>query len=71
MPRAAFPLQDNGSDCGVFALKFADYLSHEASSSRLLEPDGGNGGAPLRFSAADMDYFRHRIALEIHFQCVL
>ena len=23
------PRQDNGSDCGVFTLKFADYLSHQ------------------------------------------
>ena len=44
------PRQQNGCDCGVFALKFADYLSEDA---------------PMDFSQADMPYFRNRICLEI------
>ena len=56
---AALPRQYNGSDCGVFTLKFADFLSLDAASSALP------------FTAADMAYFRHRIALEISLQTVL
>lgn len=46
----AIPHQNNGCDCGVFTLKFADYISE-----RL----------PLKFSQKDMPYFRRRILLEI------
>jgi hypothetical protein len=44
------PRQQNGCDCGVFALKYADYLSEDA---------------PMKFSQADMPYFRNRICMEI------
>ena len=44
------PQQGNFYDCGVFACKFADYLSE---------------GLPLVFSQTDMPYFRRRIVLEI------
>ncbi len=44
------PLQRNGSDCGVFALKFAEYLAEDRD---------------LSFSQSDMPYFRRRIALEL------
>jgi sentrin-specific protease 1 len=56
---SALPRQYNGSDCGVFTLKFADYLSLQAA------------GCALPFTADDMEYFRHRIALEISLQRVL
>jgi sentrin-specific protease 1 len=44
------PRQQNGCDCGVFALKYADYLSEDA---------------PMDFTQRDMPYFRNRICLEI------
>lgn len=50
------PQQNNGSDCGVFTLKFADYASE---------------GLPFNFTHRDMPYFRRRIALEIKYQQVL
>ena len=66
---ANIPRQDNGSDCGVFTLKFADFLSHDTP----LRPaaGGGSAAAALDFSAADMNYFRNRIALEIQLQRVM
>ena len=89
------PRQDNGSDCGVFTLKFADYLSHcppphtpppppqqqqhaqHTRSSAAAQRSGGQqqllsgDEAQLDFSAADMEYFRSRIALEIKLQRVM
>ena len=50
------PRQNNGSDCGVFTIKFADYASEDR---------------PFNFTHRDMPYFRRRIALEILFQRVL
>lgn len=47
---ASTPQQDNGTDCGVFTCMFAYYLALQLQ---------------LRFSAADMPYFRQRITLEI------
>jgi len=44
------PRQLNGCDCGVFTLKFADYISEDL---------------PLTFSQSDMPYFRRKIVLEI------
>ncbi|CEO95939.1 hypothetical protein PBRA_004629 [Plasmodiophora brassicae] len=44
------PRQNNGCDCGVFTLKFADFLSD---------------GLPLTFHQSDMPYFRRRCAKEI------
>jgi len=44
------PQQMNGSDCGMFTCKFAEYLSRNA---------------PITFSQADMPYFRKRIIYEI------
>ena len=46
----AIPQQINECDCGVFASKFADFLSE---------------GVPLSFKQADMPYFRRRMTLEI------
>jgi len=43
------PAQTNGCDCGVFMLKYADWLALEA---------------PLSFVQADMPYFRRRIVAE-------
>jgi len=54
--RTKLPQQNNGSDCGVFMLKFMDY----ASENR-----------PFDFTFRDMPYFRRRIALEIANQQVL
>jgi len=68
------PHQNNGSDCGVFTLKFADFLSHDPHTSQLLSPHSSSlspHSPPLRFAASNMDYFRHRIALEIKLQRVL
>ncbi|XP_028967754.1 uncharacterized protein LOC114828306 [Galendromus occidentalis] len=50
------PKQANGSDCGVFALKFADYA---ARNSRV------------NFSQRDMAYFRQRITYEILQEAIL
>jgi len=50
------PRQMNGWDCGVFACKFADYLSENRE---------------MDFSQADMSYFRLRMTLEIKYQMVL
>ncbi len=47
---ANVPRQNNFDDCGVFTIKFADYLSESR---------------PLQFTANDMPYFRKRAALEI------
>eukprot|EP00092_Neocalanus_flemingeri_P023276 GFUD01025237.1.p1 GENE.GFUD01025237.1~~GFUD01025237.1.p1 ORF type:complete len:578 (-),score=147.22 GFUD01025237.1:98-1831(-) len=44
------PLQQNGSDCGVFCCKVADYLSRDL---------------PLDFCQDDMKYFRKRMIFEI------
>jgi sentrin-specific protease 1 len=44
------PLQDNGSDCGVFTCKFADYLGERLD---------------LTFSAPDMPYFRRRLMTDL------
>lgn len=40
----------NGSDCGVFMTRTADYLAR---------------GAQLDFTQADMPYFRRRMVLDI------
>lgn len=40
------PKQMNGCDCGVFMLKYADYIAK---------------GCPLTFHQRDMEYFRLRI----------
>ncbi|XP_055327636.1 sentrin-specific protease 1-like isoform X2 [Paramacrobiotus metropolitanus] len=44
------PLQNNGSDCGVFMLKFADYISRRRE---------------INFDHTNMPYFRRRICWEI------
>lgn len=44
------PQQMNGSDCGMFACKFAEYITREAS---------------ITFTQADMPYFRRRMVYEI------
>ena len=44
------PQQQNGSDCGIFACKVAEYLSRET---------------PLSFDQEDMAYFRKRMIWEI------
>lgn len=44
------PQQMNGSDCGMFACKFAEYLSRDA---------------PFSFSQQEMPYFRRRMVYEI------
>ena len=44
------PQQQNGYDCGVFALEFADYVAQDAS---------------INFSQRDMPYFRQRMIYEI------
>jgi sentrin-specific protease 1 len=65
------PRQDNGSDCGVFTLKFADYLSHSPPLPLTSSPASRSVSPAFHFTAADMDYFRHRIALEIKQQTIL
>ena len=45
----AIPRQMNGCDCGVFMLKYADYIA---------------SGCPLTFTQADMGYFRRRIVAD-------
>ncbi len=47
---ADVPLQQNGCDCGVFALQAAEHLSR---------------GVDLSFSQLDMPYFRKKIAADI------
>ena len=44
------PRQENGSDCGVFTCKFAEYLSRDSE---------------LSFKQKDMDYYRDRMVYEI------
>lgn len=44
------PQQNNGSDCGVFACKYADYIAR---------------GQPLTFKQSHMSYFRSRMIWEI------
>ena len=44
------PQQQNGSDCGMFTLKFAEYLSRNAR---------------ITFDQEDMPYFRNRMIYEI------
>ena len=44
------PKQENGSDCGVFTLKFADFVARDAE---------------INFTQGDMPFFRERIMLEI------
>ena len=43
------PRQMNGCDCGVFMLKYADYIA---------------SGCPLTFTQADMGYFRRKIVAD-------
>jgi sentrin-specific protease 1 len=45
------PQQMNGSDCGMFACKFAEYLSR--------------GKLTFSFNQTHMPYFRRRMILEI------
>ena len=45
----AIPRQMNGCDCGVFMLKYADYIAV---------------GCPLTFHQRDMEYFRRRIVAD-------
>lgn len=44
------PQQENGADCGIFACKFAEFISREA---------------PVNFSQDDMQYYRKRMIWEI------
>ena len=44
------PLQENGSDCGVFCCKVGDYLSRDLQ---------------LEFSQGDVKYFRKRMIFEV------
>lgn len=44
------PQQMNGSDCGMFACKFAEYVSRDA---------------PITFDQRHMPYFRRRMVFEI------
>lgn len=44
------PKQDNGFDCGIFALKYADFLAQDAE---------------IKFSQADMPRFRHTMMYEL------
>lgn len=44
------PLQMNGSDCGVFMCKYADFISKNA---------------PFTFDQENMPYFRKRMILDI------
>jgi len=44
------PQQENGSDCGMFSCKVAEYLSRDAE---------------LTFSQENMNYFRERMIYEI------
>lgn len=46
----SIPLQKNGCDCGVFMIKYAEYLSSDAE---------------LAFSQKHMDYFRDRLVSDI------
>jgi len=48
--RKDIPQQMNGSDCGMFACKFAEYISR---------------GASISFTQQDMPYFRRRMIWEI------
>ena len=44
------PLQENAEDCGVFTLKYAEYLSRKAK---------------FTFNQQDMPYYRKRMVFEI------
>ncbi len=46
----SIPQQQNGSDCGMFSCKFAEYLSR---------------GADLTFKQDDMQYYRDRMIYEL------
>ncbi|CAM9312221.1 unnamed protein product [Bubo scandiacus] len=50
------PQQENGSDCGVFTCKYADYISRDK---------------PLTFTQNDMPYFRKKMVWEIIHQQLL
>ena len=50
------PQQMNGSDCGMFACKFAEYLSRDVTIS---------------FNQEHMPYFRRRMVYEIVTQKLL
>ena len=54
------PKQDNGSDCGVFTVKFADYLSHQPAASQDKQQqhhtstsNSSNSGSSSSSSIAD------------------
>ena len=67
------PKQLNGCDCGVFMLKYADWVVRfpalVACLASWLPDDAGSApqarNAALRFTQADMPYFRKRIIAEI------
>lgn len=50
------PQQGNGSDCGMFTCKYADYMSR---------------GQPMSFSQQHMPLFRKKMVWEILHQCLL
>jgi sentrin-specific protease 1 len=53
--RSDVPQQGNGFDCGMFALKIAEYLSE---------------GLPLTFKQSNMPYFRNRMLVQILNKCI-
>eukprot|EP00949_MAST-11_sp_MAST-11-sp1_P004986 g4986.t1 len=67
---ASLPQQRNGSDCGVFAVHSAIYLTDpwgpgwEVNSQERSGSEEGMG-IPLEFGQEDMPYFRKRMLLDI------
>ncbi|XP_026711352.1 sentrin-specific protease 2 [Athene cunicularia] len=56
MEEHEIPQQENGSDCGVFLCKYADYISRDK---------------PITFTQDDMPYFRKKMVWEIIHQQLL
>ena len=54
------PQQFNGSDCGVFAIKYAQYFAR-----------GRIRGEQMGFKQEDMQYYRRRMVWEIKEQTLL
>ena len=62
LPGGSVPQQENGFDCGVFTLMFADFLARGVSPT---EEEPGRGAFPAALCQENMPLFRQTIARDL------